>query len=317
MTRDELIEYCLTFPFAYEDYPFDAAVDDGAWTVMRHTVNKKSYALIYERNGRLCVNLKCDPFQADFFRKIYEDMTPAFHMNKEHWNTIVVGGDVPDRELLEMVQRSYDLIKPKPQTSEPIVVETSKDKLWPNNLYNEVFYGFEGDIPENAEDAIEYVLNMLKKREKAIILARLKEYNTFAAIGRKYNITGSRVGQIYKRAIRRIGRHPLRPKYLIDLDGQIQCDLAAEEAVKELRSQPMAASETEPINAPWEEITLTDLDLSVRAYNCLLRSGVKTLADISRLTVKELMGVRNIGLKCCLEVMEVCGKYGVIFNKGI
>lgn len=62
MTRRELIDYCLSLPLAYEDYPFDDVVDDGAWTVMRHKANKKSFALIYERHGKLCVNLKCDRF---------------------------------------------------------------------------------------------------------------------------------------------------------------------------------------------------------------------------------------------------------------
>lgn len=65
MTRQELIDFCLTMPLAYEDYPFDEIADAGAWTVMRHQANKKSFAFIYERNERLCVNLKCDPFEAD------------------------------------------------------------------------------------------------------------------------------------------------------------------------------------------------------------------------------------------------------------
>ncbi len=113
MTRQELIDHCLTFPGAYEDYPFDNAADAGAWTVMRHRTNKKSFALIYERNGKLCVNLKCDPIEADILRQAFEGVLPAYHMNKEHWNTVVVGSDVPESELLRQIERSYDLIKPK------------------------------------------------------------------------------------------------------------------------------------------------------------------------------------------------------------
>jgi len=69
MKRQELIDYCLTLPLAYEDYPFDSMGEPGAWTVMRHQVNKKSFALIYERNGKLCINLKCDPIEAEFMRQ--------------------------------------------------------------------------------------------------------------------------------------------------------------------------------------------------------------------------------------------------------
>lgn len=84
MTRRELIDYCLTYPDAYEDYPFDDGPDiAGAWTVMRHRLNKRGFAFIFERNG-LCVNLKCEQVRADFLRQIYEGVTPAYHMNKEH-----------------------------------------------------------------------------------------------------------------------------------------------------------------------------------------------------------------------------------------
>lgn len=113
MTRQELIEYCLTFPASYEDYPFDDVADAGAWTVMRHRTNKKGFAFIYERNDRLCVNLKCDLVEADFLRQVYKDLTPAYHMNKMHWNTVILDGDVPEDELKRMIERSYDLIKPK------------------------------------------------------------------------------------------------------------------------------------------------------------------------------------------------------------
>lgn len=113
MTRRELINYCLTFPSVYEDYPFDDIIDDGAWTVMRHRANKKSFALIYERYGKLCVNLKCDPLEADFLRQAFTSVTPAYHMNKMHWNTVILGGDVPIDELKRMIAASYDLTKPK------------------------------------------------------------------------------------------------------------------------------------------------------------------------------------------------------------
>jgi len=123
MTRQALIDFCLTFLSAYEDYPFYEITDPGTWTVMRHSTNKKSFALIYERNGKLCVNLKCDPFEADFLRQAFEDVTSGWHMNKVHWNTVTLGGDVPEDELKRMVSNSYDLIKPKQKQKKAVCID--------------------------------------------------------------------------------------------------------------------------------------------------------------------------------------------------
>ena len=113
MTRRELIDYCLTYPDAYEDYPFDSSPEEaGSWTVMRHRLNKKSFAFIYERQG-LCLNLKCEPMRADFLRRVYQGVTPAYHMNKVHWNTVRIGSDVPEEEALSLIEHSYQLTAPK------------------------------------------------------------------------------------------------------------------------------------------------------------------------------------------------------------
>jgi len=108
MTKWELIEYCLTFADAYEDYPFDEE-----WAAMRHVSNQKNFAFIYERGGKLCVNLKCEPMQADFWRRVYSAVTPAYHMNKQHWNTVVVDMSLSDEEIYEMINHSYCLTAPK------------------------------------------------------------------------------------------------------------------------------------------------------------------------------------------------------------
>jgi len=112
MTCQELIDYCLTFPNAYEDYPFEAMANPAVWALMRHAANKKSFAMIYEKEGKLCINLKCDPFEADFLRQTFKDVNFGYHMNKLHWNTVALGGDVPMEELRRQIQNSYDLIKP-------------------------------------------------------------------------------------------------------------------------------------------------------------------------------------------------------------
>lgn len=112
MTRRKLIDRCLCYPDAFEDYPFDATADGPeGWAVIRHHGNRKSFALIYERDG-LCVNLKCEPMRADFLRRMYTGITPAYHMNKTHWNT-VRPDEIPEELLQELVDHSYRLTLPK------------------------------------------------------------------------------------------------------------------------------------------------------------------------------------------------------------
>jgi len=115
MTRQDLIDYCLTFPAAYEDYPFDDVVDENATAVMRHRGNNKSFALIMRHGGKLYLNLKCDPFEADFLRQAFSAVIPGWYMNHNHWNTVVCDEDcdAPEEEIKRMVGNSYDLIKPK------------------------------------------------------------------------------------------------------------------------------------------------------------------------------------------------------------
>jgi predicted DNA-binding protein (MmcQ/YjbR family) len=108
MTRQDLIEYCLTFPAAYEDYPFDDVT-----LIIRHSGNKKMFAFPNETDGRLSITVKCEPMEADFLRQAFKDVIPGYHMNKKHWNTVITGGDVPEEEIKRQIGMSYDLIKPK------------------------------------------------------------------------------------------------------------------------------------------------------------------------------------------------------------
>lgn len=108
MTKADLIAQCLTHPGVYEDYPFDDIADAHAWTVMRHIHNKKSFALIFERDG-LCINLKCDPIRSDHLRQMFEGITPAYHMNKVHWISVRPDSDVPQDLLEELIGDSFFL----------------------------------------------------------------------------------------------------------------------------------------------------------------------------------------------------------------
>lgn len=104
-TRKLAIEFCVKFKDAYEDYPFH----DANWTCMRIKANKRIFAWIYERNDHIWVNVKCDPEWRDFWRSAYKSVVPAYHMNKEHWNSIILDGSIPDEEIQRMIAESYDL----------------------------------------------------------------------------------------------------------------------------------------------------------------------------------------------------------------
>ncbi|MEG0571200.1 MAG: MmcQ/YjbR family DNA-binding protein [Oscillospiraceae bacterium] len=105
MKRQELIDYCLTFSQVIEDYPFE----DGKSTIIRHINNRKWFAVIFQMNERLCINLKCEPMRADLLRSVYKDVCPAWHMNKTHWNTVILDGDVPLDELYSLIDESFTL----------------------------------------------------------------------------------------------------------------------------------------------------------------------------------------------------------------
>lgn len=109
ITRPELTGLCLSLANTYEDYPFgDNADRSSVWTVIRHRGSRRCFAFIFERQG-LCINLKCDPLQSSFLRRHYQGITPAYHMNKEHWNTLQIDSDLPFFELKALIAHSYTL----------------------------------------------------------------------------------------------------------------------------------------------------------------------------------------------------------------
>ncbi len=109
--RQEVIDFCLTLPDTYEDYPFD----DPNWTVMRHRGNRKMFAAICHRLGNIWVNVKCDPTLSPMWRSTYAAVVPAYHMNKYYWNSIILDGTIPVEDIRAMLADSYELTKPKKQ----------------------------------------------------------------------------------------------------------------------------------------------------------------------------------------------------------
>jgi predicted DNA-binding protein (MmcQ/YjbR family) len=103
-------EYCLAKPGATESTPFGP-------TVLVFKVSGKMFALATLDEVPTTVNLKCDPDWALELRDRYEQVTPGYHMNKKHWNTVEIEGGIPELELRKMIDHSYDLVTkntPKP-----------------------------------------------------------------------------------------------------------------------------------------------------------------------------------------------------------
>ena len=104
MTRQELLDAGLAFAQAVADRPFR----DGT-VVLRCRTNGRWFALLPDGDVPF-VNLKCTPVRADTNRQASHCVTPGWHMNKRHWNTVPLEGDAPDEEILFMLRHSYELV---------------------------------------------------------------------------------------------------------------------------------------------------------------------------------------------------------------
>lgn len=109
-TREEALEYGLSLPGTYQDAPFR----DDNWQLVRVKGSKKAFLWIYERGGKINLNVKADPEWRDFWRSAYEAVIPGWHQNKEHWNTIILDGSIPEKDIRRMIKESYDLVTDSP-----------------------------------------------------------------------------------------------------------------------------------------------------------------------------------------------------------
>lgn len=113
MTRKELIDLLLQKTNSYEDYPFNNNKREKTlWTVIKQKRNHKMIALIFEKDGQLMIDLKLTPEHGNEVRN-YDGVLPGYHMNKTHWNTVVVNQtSLPYAGLLKMIEES-DLLTRK------------------------------------------------------------------------------------------------------------------------------------------------------------------------------------------------------------
>ena len=102
MTVDTLREYFLQKPGTEECLPFDE-------TTLVFKVGGKMFGLL-SLDRDLSINLKCDPEIAIGLREDYPAVTPGYHMNKVHWNSVQVDGTIPDKIIREWIDHSYQLV---------------------------------------------------------------------------------------------------------------------------------------------------------------------------------------------------------------
>jgi predicted DNA-binding protein (MmcQ/YjbR family) len=103
MDAAEFREYCLAKNGATEGTPFGD-------TVLVFKVAGKIFALLSLDAVRARANLKCDPDLALELRDRFEQVTPGYHMNKKHWNTVEIESGIPEGEVGKMIDHSYDLV---------------------------------------------------------------------------------------------------------------------------------------------------------------------------------------------------------------
>jgi len=114
MNFKEIDNYLLSKQGVTFDYPFDEVV-------RVYRIANKIFALMVDEEA-LSINLKCDPIYALELRSIYESVKAGYHMNKKHWNTVSVGGDVEDELLKELIDHSYELVYNKLPKRERILI---------------------------------------------------------------------------------------------------------------------------------------------------------------------------------------------------
>lgn len=109
MTHKELEEFLLSFPNTWLDYPFGEGTS--VYKVgHKETGEGKLFAIIADTSHPLRVSLKCDPQLARNLREKYESVLPGYHLNKKHWNTILLTGQLGWDEVKDLIRHSYDLV---------------------------------------------------------------------------------------------------------------------------------------------------------------------------------------------------------------
>lgn len=106
ITRQEVIKYIKDKYDVNPEYLWDDTPDAA---IFRHQKNRKWFALIMNVNCKEYLNVKTEPDYSDLLRSAHDYIIPAYHMNKEHWNTIIISSHANKTLLYELIEQSYNL----------------------------------------------------------------------------------------------------------------------------------------------------------------------------------------------------------------
>ncbi len=103
MKLERIAALAMTFPEVSEEQPFGPGVDV-------YKVSGKIFAIISPDDTPPTISLKCDPLLALELREEFEAVIPGYHLNKAHWNTVILNGTVSDKEIKNMISHSYEQV---------------------------------------------------------------------------------------------------------------------------------------------------------------------------------------------------------------
>lgn len=210
--------------------------------------------------------------------------------------------------------------------------------IYPENLFRAVFcQTVDHEITEDQRKGLDHVLKDLRFYEQEVIRLRFEEEKTLKEVGEVLNLSSERIRQIEAKALRRL-RNPIRSRYLIQ--GYESASGELRDAIKAQRQQ-----EIDEVNKEIDDILkkkreyieiiinckdpntaleisdnitlIDDLELSVRAYKCLRRAGIYTIADLLKMNPDDIRKIRNLGRRSFEEICERLTENGfVVWGNG-
>lgn len=192
-----------------------------------------------------------------------------------------------------------------------------------------------GKIPPDVDETMINAIDSLTSREQTVIRGYYQDRKTEREIAEELGLSTSRIQQIESHAMRKL-RHPSRLAYIVYGNGyyinkkqeaeKITKTYAIQQAAKELERlnelieiKSATLTNTKHVicnNAHFLDLSIENLDLTVRGYNCLKRAGIETVGELVTITEKDLMKIRNMGRKAADDIIAKLRDYGLALQEG-